>query len=86
MSFKQQLYQHYIAAPKKVFQQFKLGAMVFFLGLVVIYTAHSLLSESLAQEIATLIGLIFVGLGFIIAMMAQIRSLIGRLLRFFKSD
>ena len=77
------LYQHYIAAPEKVFPRFKLGAMIFFLGLVVIYSGYQLLTHSLAQEIITLAGLCLIGLGFIIAMMSQVRMLIGRILRFF---
>lgn len=77
------LYQHYVTAPEKVFPRFKLGAMIFFLGLVVIYSGHQLFTPSLAQEVVTLIGLCLIGLGFLIAMMSQVRMLIGRILRFF---
>ncbi len=77
------LYQHYITPPEQVFPRFKLGAMIFFLGLVIIYSGSQLLEPSLLQEIMTLIGLTTIGLGFLIAMMAQVRMLIGRILRFF---
>jgi len=77
------LYQHYTALPEQVFPQFKLGAMIFFLGLVVIYSGYQLFTPSLSQELTTLLGLLLIGLGFFIAMMAQVRMLIGRLLRFF---
>ncbi len=84
--WRQRLYQHYTANSRQVFQQFKLGSMLFFLGLVVIYSAHNLLSESLTQEIIVLLGLGILGLGFLIAMMAQVRSIIGRFLNFFNDD
>ncbi len=77
------LYQHYITPPEKVFPRFKLGAMIFFLGLVTIYSGSQLLQPSLLQEIITLLGLILIGIGFLVALMAQVRMLIGRILRFF---
>jgi len=77
------LYQHYITPPEQVFPRFKLGAMIFFFGLVVIYSGIQLLEPSYSQEITTLIGLIIIGVGFLIAMMSQVRMLIGRILRFF---
>lgn len=77
------LYEHYTLPPETIFPQFKLGAVIFFIGLVVIYSGHQLLEPSLSQEIVTLIGLILIGGGFILSMMTQIRMLIGRLLRFF---
>ncbi|MEO0443397.1 MAG: hypothetical protein AAFZ92_06600 [Pseudomonadota bacterium] len=79
------LFEHYTSPPEKVFPQFKLGALIFFLGLVLIYGAYQLLLPSLAQEVITLMGLLLIGTGFFIAMMAQVRMLIGRLLRLFTS-
>ncbi len=77
------LYQHYVTPPEEVFPQFKLGASLFLVGLVVIYGGYRLLQPSLAQEITTLVGLMIICGGFLTAMMAQVRMLIGRLLRFF---
>ncbi|NHN37759.1 hypothetical protein G8764_10670 [Pseudomaricurvus alcaniphilus] len=65
------------------FKQFKLGAMLFFFGGVLIYIAGTTLPPSTRQEILLLAGLVIGGFGFLIAMMAQLRMLISRLLRFF---
>lgn len=77
------LHQHYAAPPEQVFPRFKLGAMIFFMGLVVIYGGYQLLEPSLAQEIITLSGLVLIGIGFLTAMMAQVRMLIGRIIKIF---
>lgn len=77
------LYQHYITPPEQVFPRFKLGAMIFFCGLVVIYGASQLLTPSLSQEIVTLCGLLLIGAGFFLSLMSQVRMVIGRVLRFF---
>lgn len=66
-----------------MFPQFKLGAVIFFWGLIVIYAGSQLLPPSLSQEIVVLIGLLLIGCGFLVALMAQTRMLIGRILRFF---
>ncbi|MFT6389565.1 MAG: hypothetical protein ACJAUP_002958 [Cellvibrionaceae bacterium] len=80
------LYEHYTLPPEKIFPQFKLGAVIFFMGLVIMYGANQLLVPSLAQEIVTLVGLLLIGGGFILALMTQIRMLVGRILRFFFED
>ena len=74
---------HYQTTLDQSFKQFRLGAMVFFLGMVIIYIANQLWKPSLSQEIMTLIGLALVIAGFILAIVAQIRFLIGRILTFF---
>lgn len=74
---------HYSAPLSISFKQFKLGAMLFFFGFVVIYLANNLYPPSARQEMIFLLGLIIGGLGFIIAMMAQVRMLISRILHFF---
>jgi len=78
-----QLYHYYISPMDTVFKRFKLGAMLFFLGLVIVYGAHQLLEESLSQEIVTLLGILLIAIGFLIAILSQIRMLIGRILHFF---
>lgn len=73
----------YFSAPlAKTFQQFKLGAMTFFLGMVIVYMAVNAIEPSLRQEVFVLIGLLIGGLGFLIAMFAQVRMLMSRLLNF----
>jgi hypothetical protein len=81
--FRSALYQHYTTPPEKVFPRFKLGAVIFFWGLIVIYAGSQLLEPSISQELLTLLGLILIGIGFLVALMAQVRMLIGRILRFF---
>ncbi|HEY7883591.1 MAG TPA: hypothetical protein VIC08_01445, partial [Cellvibrionaceae bacterium] len=58
------------------------GAVLFFIGLVIIYAGSQSLPPSLAQELVTLLGLAVLGVGFVIAILAQIRMLISRLVRF----
>lgn len=82
-SLRTALFEHYITPPEKVFPRFKLGAMIFLLGLIVIYCGTQLLEPSLLQEVNTLVGLLLVGGGFLMALMAQVRMVIGRVLRFF---
>ncbi len=74
---------HYTAPLTKSFKQFRLGLGLFFLGLVLIYIAHQLWPPSLAQESITLAGLVLVGVGFLLAMLAQMRMVISRILVFF---
>jgi len=84
MTLRKRLKQHYLASLEQSFKQFRLGTVIFFAGLVVIYIASQSLTPSLAQELLTLTGLIILGIGFIIAMLAQVRMLVGRLLRFWE--
>ena len=80
------LKQHYSAPLDVSFKQFRLGAMLFFTGGVIIYISANLISASASQEALLLGGLIIGGIGFIIAMMAQVRMLISRIYRFFRDD
>ena len=77
------LKHHYDAALPDVFNQFRIGLGLFFLGLVAIYASYKM-PGSLTQEIILLIGLIIVGIGFVVAMLAQIRMLIIRIINFIK--
>ncbi|NIB42046.1 hypothetical protein HBA55_20745 [Pseudomaricurvus alkylphenolicus] len=79
------LKNHYSAPLELSFRQFKLGAMLFFTGLVIVYLAHQQLPPSVTLEVVTLVGLLLVGVGFLLAMLAQIRMLISRILNFFRS-
>jgi hypothetical protein len=77
------LKQHYTAPMEMSFKQFRLGAMLFFFGLVLIYIATNNVAPSLAQEIITLVGLCIAGAGFVTAMLAQVRMVISRFVTFF---
>jgi hypothetical protein len=73
-----------IATPFEVlFRQFRLGVGLFFCGLVTIYGASQLMAPSLQQELVVLLGLVVGGIGFIIAMSAQLRMTISRIWHFF---
>lgn len=77
------LKEHYSAPLETSFKQFRLGAMLFFLGGVIAYISVNLIQPSLEQELTLLTGLIVGGSGFVIAMLAQIRMVISRIVRFF---
>lgn len=81
--WREALKQHYSAPLEVSFKQFRLGAMLFFFGLVLVYIAINNVAPSLIQEIITLIGLMITGLGFVIAMLAQIRMIISRIVTLF---
>lgn len=74
---------HYQAPLAQSFGQFKLGAMLFFFGLVLVYMCSQLLENSLRQELLTLLGLVIAGVGLIMALAAHLRMTISRLLHFF---
>lgn len=79
---KQLLKNHYSAPLKQVFKTFRLGLSLFFVGLVIVYMAYQTIPESVLQEVITLLGLIVLGVGFLMGMMAQIRMLIIRIVSF----
>lgn len=78
------LKRHYQAPLSEAFAQFKLGAMVFFLGLVLVYMAQQLIEPSIKQDAFTLAGLVLAAVGFILAMAAHVRMIISRLWHLFK--
>jgi hypothetical protein len=82
-NWKKTLYEYFATPAEKIFPRFKLGVVIFFWGLVVMYSANQLLKPSLSQEIVTLIGLLLIGGGFLYAMAAQVRMLIGRFVKEF---
>lgn len=84
MQWKTALKAHYSAPLKQTFTQFRWGVVLFFIGLVIIYTGSQVFQPSLSQEIVTLLGLTIIGIGFITAMMAQIRMLVSRFVHFLK--
>ena len=82
--WKQALIQHYTQPMQNSFQQFRMGTGLFFLGLVLVYIATQLWPASWAQELLAAIGLLCAAAGFISAMLAQMRMLISRFVRFFR--
>jgi len=76
------LYKHYTASQIMVFKQFRLGVCFFFTGLVGIYGNYNLLQPSMLQELFLFASLAMIGVGFIIAMLAQIRMLVNRIIHF----
>lgn len=81
---KQALLIHYTAPLHKIFKQFRDGAIFFAVGMIIIYLAGTVLESSLNQELIILAGLIIAGAGFIVAMLAQIRMVISRIILFLK--
>lgn len=79
---KKALHIYYTAPLQTVFKQFRHGAIFFAVGLIIIYLSSSNLPPSIKQELITLAGLAVMGYGFLFAMMAQIRLIIGRLYQF----
>ncbi len=75
---------HYSAPLSLSFKQFRLGAGLFFFGGMLIYIANRQLTPSATQELLVLAGILIGGAGFIWAMLAQMRMLISRIVRFFQ--
>ncbi|GAB1268632.1 hypothetical protein NBRC116493_18850 [Aurantivibrio infirmus] len=65
------------------FKQFKLGASIFFLGFVLLYCANVLIVPSLKQELMALLSISLIGLGFLLAVVAEVRFLLYRGIQFF---
>lgn len=84
MNLKQKIQRHIEVPLAQSFKQFRLGSMIFFAGLVVVFGASQLLIPSLTQELFTLTGLLVSALGFAIAMLAQVRMMLGRLAAFWQ--
>jgi len=74
---------HYQAPLEHSFRRFRNGIIYFTVGFIVVYLAQTNLAPSLKQELITLAGLIMIAIGFFIAMMAQVRMIISRIILFF---
>lgn len=83
-SFKQLLLTHYSAPQARIFKVFRNGAIAFGIGLSLVFYAHSSVPPSLQQELLVGAGMLIGGFGFVIAMTAQIRMLISRILHIFR--
>lgn len=76
------LRRHYLADPKQIFKQFKLGAVCFAVGLTAVLYLASRVPPSALQELGVLLALLLALGGFAIALLAEVRLLIGRILVF----
>lgn len=85
-NIKAALKQYYSAPLEKTFTQFRLGSACFFSGGVCIWIALSSIQPSLKQEVVLLLGLLLAGGGFLLAMLAQMRHIISRFVRFWCDD
>ena len=79
---KQGLMDYYTQAPEIAFKQFRDGVIYFAVGMMTVYMANTYMAPSLSQELIVLAGLVLTGVGFLIALLGEMRLLIGRLLRF----
>lgn len=66
------------------FRRFRNGLIYFTVGLMIIYMGQQTLTPSLKQEWITLAGLVLATVGFLMAMLAHIRMVISRIVRFFR--
>ena len=75
----------YYGVPLTIpFRQFRNGAIYFAVGLGTILMANSVMAPSAQQEWVVLGGLVIGGCGFVLAMVAQLRLLIGRIVQFYQ--
>lgn len=81
---KNTLVNHYSVPLAVPFRQFRNGAIYFGVGLGTVLMANAYMPPSLQQEWVVLGGLILCGCGFIIAMLAQMRLLISRIVQFYR--
>ncbi|SMF43755.1 hypothetical protein SAMN02745866_02795 [Alteromonadaceae bacterium Bs31] len=83
-NIKSLLSAHYSAPLSQTFKQFRSGAIFFAVGLIIVYLANTTLPPSAKQELIVLLGLLIAIGGFTVAMLAHIRMLISRALKFFR--
>jgi len=67
------------------FRRFRLGLSIFFTGMVFLYASNQLLEPSLKQEIASLICIVIISAGFMLAIISEVRFVLSRIIQFFNS-
>lgn len=77
------LHAYYRQPLTTAFKQFRAGVIYFAVGFVAIIMATTQLPPSVQQEVIVFCGMVMAGIGFFMALMAEIRLLIGRFVRFF---
>lgn len=83
-ALREGLLAHYSAPLTIPLRQFRNGAIYFAVGLGTVMMANQHMTPSVQQEWVVLGGLILGGCGFIMAMLAQMRLMISRLVQFFR--
>ena len=78
------LARHYSAPLVVVFRQFRAGVIYFGVGLGTVLMANNHLTPSPGQELLILAGLVVTAIGFIIALLAETRLVISRIIQFLK--
>lgn len=81
-NIKAALKEHYSAPLEVTFKRFRLGASCFFTGGMFIWISVRAIEPSAAQEALLLLGMLLAGAGFLMAMLAQMRHIISRFVRF----
>ncbi len=82
-ALKKTLLEHYTAPLTTSFHKFRNGLIYFTVGFIIIFTAHANVEpDTLQLEIITLFGVAMIAIGFFIAMMAQVRMIISRIMMF----
>ncbi len=84
-AIKKMLYRHYTAPLSEIFHKFRNGLIYFTVGFMLIFFSNIYSDESLQQELIALLGVCMIAIGFSIAMLAQIRMIITRFVKFFTS-
>ncbi len=79
------LYIHYSAPLSEIFHKFRNGLIYFTVGFMLVFFTNLYAEESLQQELMVLAGVCMIAIGFTIAMLAQIRMIITRFVKFFTS-
>ena len=76
------LLQYYSVPLAVAFRQFRNGAIYFGVGLMSVIMANQYMPPSVKQEAVVLAGLCLTGIGFVMALMAEVRMVISRLVQF----
>lgn len=82
-AIKKMLYRHYTAPLSEIFHKFRNGLIYFTVGFMLVFFANIYSEESLQQELIVLLGACLIAIGFSIAILAQIRMIITRFVKFF---
>ena len=77
------LKQYYLEPLEKTFKKFRNGVIYFSVGLITFYLASTNIKPSALQELVVLGALCLSITGFTIAMLAQTRMIISRIVKFF---
>ncbi len=76
------LKRHYTAPLILIFKQFRAGLIYFAVGMMSVLMANTYLTPSVQQELVILMGLGLGVIGFFMAILAEVRLLIARLIQF----